>query len=42
MEVAVVGYGYWGKILKKYLDENDLFKVVGIYDPLYKIRRDFK
>ena len=36
MEVAVVGYGYWGKILKKYLDENDLFKVVGIYDPLYR------
>ena len=35
MEVAVVGYGYWGKILKKYLDENNLFKVAGICDPLY-------
>ena len=36
MEVAIVGYGYWGKILKKYLDESGLFEVVGICDPLYE------
>lgn len=31
LNVALVGYGYWGKILRKYIDRFDKFRLVRIY-----------
>lgn len=36
MKCALIGYGYWGKILKKYIDEDDFFELIKIYDPIIK------
>lgn len=33
MKVALIGYGYWGKILERYLDRNMHFNLVKIYSP---------
>lgn len=32
MKVALIGYGYWGKIVKKYIDENENVQLKRIYD----------
>ena len=34
MKCVLVGYGYWGKILERYIKESSFFKLSGIYDPL--------
>lgn len=41
MKVALIGYGYWGKIIEKYLTQDDEIELVYVYDiaesshPLY-------
>ena len=32
MRCILIGYGYWGKIIKKYIDDSDNFELVGIFD----------
>ena len=34
MKCVLIGYGYWGKILERYIKESSFFKLSGIYDPL--------
>lgn len=34
MKTVLIGYGYWGKIVYKYLTENKLFELIGICDPV--------
>lgn len=36
MKCALIGYGYWGKILKKYVDKSNFFELIKIYDPILK------
>jgi len=31
MEVALIGYGYWGKILRRYIDKSNIFTIKKIY-----------
>ena len=31
MKVGLVGYGYWGKIIRTYIDKNDNFELIKIY-----------
>ncbi len=31
MKCAIIGFGYWGKIIKKYIDESDFFELCDIY-----------
>lgn len=33
MKVALLGYGYWGKILRKYIDNSEHFDLIYIYKP---------
>ena len=33
MKCALFGFGYWGKIIKKYLDKSDIFSIKYIYYP---------
>ena len=33
MKIALLGYGYWGKIVRGYIDNEDFFELVKIYDP---------
>jgi predicted dehydrogenase len=36
MKVALVGYGYWGKIVRRYIDESSEFSLEVIYGPKLK------
>lgn len=36
MKSVLIGYGYWGKIIKKYIENNNFFELVGIYDPSFE------
>ena len=36
MKCVLIGYGYWGKILEKYLKLSNFFELSGIYDPLFE------
>ncbi|MDR3260108.1 MAG: Gfo/Idh/MocA family oxidoreductase [Fusobacteriaceae bacterium] len=36
MKCALIGYGYWGKILEKYINTNHLFQMKYIYAPEIK------
>lgn len=38
--VCLIGYGYWGKIVSKYLQESQAFELVGICDPFYEESAD--
>ena len=33
MRCAIIGYGYWGQIVEKYVKESELLELVGICDP---------
>lgn len=33
ISVALVGYGYWGKIIRKYIDDNEKLVIKNIYNP---------
>lgn len=33
MKAALIGYGYWGKVLQRYLDQEKTLNLVWIYDP---------
>ena len=35
MKAALIGYGYWGKILRRYIEDCDSFELVGIYSENY-------
>lgn len=37
MKTVLIGYGYWGKIVYKYLMENELFELIDIYDPAMQL-----
>jgi len=41
MKTAIIGYGYWGKILRYYIEENSNFSLVKIYDPKLKTKNIF-
>jgi len=41
MKVAIIGYGYWGKILRYYIEKNSNFSLVKIYDPELKTENIF-
>jgi predicted dehydrogenase len=32
MKTALIGYGYWGKTIRKYIDDNSHFDLVSIFD----------
>lgn len=32
MRCALIGYGYWGKIIKRYIDDSEYFELVGVCD----------
>ncbi len=34
--VCLIGYGYWGKIVSRYLQDSEKFELVGICDPFYE------
>ncbi len=34
MKCVLIGYGYWGRILERYIKESIFFELSGIYDPL--------
>ncbi len=34
MNCAILGWGYWGKIIEKYIKESDYFTIKNIYDPV--------
>lgn len=34
MKSVLIGYGYWGRILEKYINESINFELIGIVDPL--------
>lgn len=36
MKCALIGYGYWGKILEKYIHKSDFFQLNYIYAPSFK------
>ena len=36
MNVALIGYGYWGKIIHKYISNNKELNLIGIYSPHYE------
>lgn len=36
MKVGLIGYGYWGKILRKYIEGNSIFELIAIYAPSLK------
>lgn len=36
MKCVLIGYGYWGKILKKYIESSKFFELFGIYDPSFE------
>lgn len=33
MKSILIGYGYWGRILEKYIVQSNMFELVGIYSP---------
>jgi oxidoreductase, gfo/idh/mocA family/transferase hexapeptide repeat protein len=33
MKSVLIGYGYWGKIIKRYIEGNNYFELVGVCDP---------
>ena len=36
MKCALIGYGYWGKILETYIHKSDFFQLKYIYAPSLK------
>ena len=36
MKCVLIGYGYWGKIVKQYIEKNNYFELVGVCDPALK------
>ena len=41
MKCVLIGYGYWGKIVKQYIEKNNFFELVGICDPMLEDSLDF-
>ena len=33
MKCVLIGYGYWGKIIEKYIEKDNFFELIGICDP---------
>lgn len=42
MNIALIGYGYWGKILESYIIKNDLYNLKKIYDPFFQKKDGIK
>lgn len=36
MNCCVLGYGYWGKLVSHYIQENSKFNLIGVYDRSYE------
>lgn len=42
MKSILIGYGYWGKIIKKYIEQSDVFELIGVCDPYFEDSLDLE
>lgn len=42
MKSTLIGYGYWGKIIEQYIEKNNYFKLISIFDPALENNLNFE
>lgn len=42
MKSILIGYGYWGKIIEQYIEKNNYFKLISIFDPALENNLNFE